>query len=202
MSGPSRRIDFLLSSVTGSKAISVQLSRIAALQQGLTRALPANLSGLCRVAYETAGVVVIEARSGVVAAKLKALAPRLLSAMQQPFPALTGVQVRVSLMQRSMPSKRGLRRIGPTGMKSFTALAGTLPDGPLEAAVRRLIQRQRGSDGQNQALEREERQHDGDHDQSVLEDLPAEANPAPVAGDHVHQHRTADRDQDQEPDDT
>lgn len=201
MSGPSRRIGFLFSSVPGFKAINVQLGRIAAMQQALTAILPANLSGLCRVAYETDRVIVLEAKSSVIAAKLKALTPRLLTALQQRFPELKGVQVRVSMTHRSIAAREGVRRISPTGLKSFAALAGTLPEGPLEAAVRRLLQRQRRSDGQNQALEREKRKDDGDHDQGVLQDLPAEAQPAPVARDHVHQQRAPDRDQNQKPDD-
>ena len=202
MSGPSRRIGFLLSSVPGFKAISVQLGRIAAMQQTLTATLPANLSGLCRVAYEADGIVVLEARSSVIAAKLKALSPRLLRGLQQRFPDLKGVQVRMSMLRHSTPAKEGFRRIGPTGMKSFAALAGTLPEGPLEAAVRRLIQHERRSDGENEALQREKRKDDRDHDQGVLQDLPAEAQPAPIARDHVHQHRAPDRDQNQKPDET
>lgn len=201
MSGPSRRIGFLLSCVPGFKAINMQLERIAAMQQALTQALPGALSGLCRVSHESAGVVVVEADNSAVAAKLKALAPRTLAALRRCFPELNGLQVRVCLAHRSRPDPRTVRRIGPTGIASLAALAGTLPAGSLEAALERLVERQRRSDRQDEPLQREERQHDGHDDQRILEHLPGEAQPAPIPGDHEQENRAADCQQHQKADD-
>ena len=201
MNGPGRRIGFLLTSVPAVEAISVQLNRIDALHQSLARALPGELGRLCRVAQVSEGVVVLEAQSSAVSAKLKALAPRLLSAFRSAIPELRGLQIKVRVTRRSMLSRRPPRRIGPTGIRSLAALARGLPSGPLESAVRRMLQQHGESHCQDESLEREERQHDQDHDHGVLECLPTETQPAPVARDHVHQHRPADREQDQKSDD-
>jgi hypothetical protein len=201
MNSPGRRIGFLLTSVPAVEAISVQLGEISALQQALDRALPAGLGRLCRVARITDGVIVLEAQTSAAAAKLKALSPRLLAAFRRVLPTLAAVQVRVAVSRRNKPARTAVRRIGPTAIGSLAALAGRLPSGPLEAALRCLLRHQRGSERQDEALEREERQHDQHHDDGVLEGLPPESQPAPLAGDNVHQHRPADRQQDQEADD-
>jgi hypothetical protein len=176
----------------------MQLERVAAMQRTLSRALPGGLAAACRVAYETGGCIVIEARNGAVAAKVKALSGRLLAALRSRDPALTGIRVEVVVVQRIRAGRERVRRIGPTGLRSLTTLAGSLPEGPVQAALRHLL---RASNREDQALEDEKCQHHRGHDQGVLEDLPGHAQPAPVLRDQVQGDRRADREHDQEADD-
>jgi hypothetical protein len=168
------------------------------MQRTLSQALPSALAAACRVAYETGGYIVIEAKNGAAAAKVKALSGRLLAALRQRDPALTGLRVRVAIVRRTRGGLEPVRRIGPTGIRSLTALAGSLPDGPVQAALRRML---RTSNREDQALQNEERQHHRGHDQGVLEDLPGDAQPAPVLRDQIEGDRSADRQDDQEADD-
>lgn len=168
------------------------------MQRTLSQALPSALAAACRVAYETGGCIVIEAKNGAVAAKVKALSGRLLAALRQRDPALTGIRVGVAVVRRARAEREQIRRIGPTGMRSLSALAASLPDGPVQAAVRGLL---KTSNSENQALEDEKRQHHRSHDQGVLEDPPGHAQPAAVLRDQIQGDRTADRQYDQEADD-
>lgn len=195
---PGRRIGLLLSSVPALKASSVQLERIAAMQHTLAAALPKPLAETCRVAYEADGDLVIEAKNGAVAAKVQMLSRRLLARLRQRYPALRGIRVEVGILRRSKAAPGIIRRIGPTGTRSLAELEGSLPDGPLRMALRRLLAT---SDRQNQALEDEKREHHPGHDQRVLEDLPGRAQPAPVLGDQIQRHGAADHQHDQEADD-
>jgi hypothetical protein len=176
----------------------VQLERVAAMQRTLSQALPDALAAACRVAYETGGCIVIEAQNGAAAAKVKALSGRLLAALRQHDQALTAIRVEVVVVRRIRAGREPVRRIGPTGMRSLSALAGSLPEGPVQAALRRLL---RASNREDQALEDQKRQHHRSHDQGVLEDLPSHAQPAPVLRDQVQGDRSADRQHDQEADD-
>ncbi|HEU5282750.1 MAG TPA: DUF721 domain-containing protein [Burkholderiales bacterium] len=194
---PGRRIGLLLSSVPALKASSVQLERIAAMQHTLTAALPKPLAGTCRVAYEADGTLVIEAKNGAVAAKVQALSRRLLATLRQHYPALSGIRVEVGVLRRSKVARGAIRRIGPTGMRSLVELEGSLPDGPLRMALRRLLAT---SDRQNQALEDEKREHHAGHDQGVREDPPGHTQPAPVLRDEIQRYGAADHQHDQEAD--
>jgi hypothetical protein len=194
---PGRRIGFLLSSVPALKASSVQLERVSAMQHALATALPKSLSGACRVAYETEGDVVIEVKNGAVAAKVKALSGRLLAAFRARYPTVKGIRIAVDVPHRTKPDPEQVRRIGPTGIRSLARLAGSLPEGSLRTALRRLLAT---SHGEDQALEHQKRQHHGGHDQSVLEDPPSDAQPAPVLRDQIQRDRSADRQHDQEAD--
>jgi hypothetical protein len=176
----------------------VQLDRFAALQRVLIDALPTALRSGCRVAYASEAYIVIEAQNGAVAAKVKALSGRLLAALRQRDPALHGIRVEVAVVRRGRIDPRPIRRIGPTGVRSLSALARALPGGALQSALRRLLA---ASHRQNQPFEDEKGQHHGHHDQRVLEDLPCEAQPAPILGDQIDGDRSADHQHHEKTDD-
>jgi hypothetical protein len=164
MPSGTRRVGSLLDSLPELKAISVQVSRIAAMQQAYVEVIPSALAGRSRVGWEEADVLVLIADSGAVGAKLRVLAPRVLAALQRLSPALQRIKVEVRASQRTMPVAERPRRIGTTGLGSLTALAQSLPDGPLHLAVAALVRRQGRLDGDDQPLEHEESQGERDHD--------------------------------------
>jgi hypothetical protein len=159
----SRSVGALLSSVPTLKAISVQLELAAALQQAVAKALPRALSEHVRVVLLEGQILVLEADSGALAAKLRHLGPRLLATLRVQFPGLAGIRFEVRMLQRTQPRRGAVRRIEPTGKQALARLAGSLPGGDLKAALERLLCGQARSDGEDQPLEGEEREsHGGD----------------------------------------
>jgi hypothetical protein len=156
MRSTSRSVGSLLGLVPGLKAISVQLDLIAAMQQACTKALPKPLSEHVRVAFLDGQTLVLEVDSGVLAARVKHLAARLLATMRPAFPQLTGIRCEVRMPHRTRVRQGRIRRIEPTGKAALTQLAGSLPGGELKAAVERLLQGQARSDRENEALQGEE----------------------------------------------
>lgn len=154
----SRNIGCLLSSVPAIKARSVQLDRHIAMQRILASALPKSLSSLAQVVFEAGEVVYIQTDNSAVAARLRHLAPRLLTALRKQFPTLTRVHVEPSTMRRSMRLPAPSRRMSATAHHAWNALAGTLPAGPVQAAVKRLLAAQAVLAGPDDALDGEEDQ--------------------------------------------
>ena len=197
----SRTIGFLLNSLTDLEAISMRVKRIAALQQAYLNAAPKEFARWSRVGYETQGTLVLLADNGAVAARLRQSTPRVLAAIRQRWPEVTGIRIEVQVVRDRNVKHLQTGRIGATGLQQLGQLAGALPEGPLQAAVRRLIARQAGaSNGENQAFQGKESQHDQDYDQGVLEDLPAETKPAPILAQEEQDERPGDDDQDQKAD--
>lgn len=159
----SRSVGSLLSSMPTLKAISVQLDQVAAMQRICSNVLPATLSSHVRAAYLDGKVLVFEASSGAVAAKVRYFSARLTTTLRRTYPALEGIRVEVVIPQRTTMPAGNKRRIRPTGKRALEALAGSLPDGELKTAVERLLTGQAGSDRQDEAFQDQECQrHRGD----------------------------------------
>jgi hypothetical protein len=139
------------------KAISVQLDRFAAMQHACEQALPPQLKGRLRVARGEGETVVLEADNGSVAAKARYLQPRLLRALQARF-KVSEIRIEVGVLRRTNAHEASARRLAPTGRAAFTALAGSLPAGPLKTAVERVAQA--ASHREDEALERHKQQGD------------------------------------------
>jgi hypothetical protein len=145
------------------KAISVQLDRVAAMQRACAGVLPAALSTHVRAAYLDKKVLVFEASSGAVAAKVRYLSARLTTTLRRAYPELEGVRVEVVIPRRTTLPAGNKRRIRPTGKRALEALAGSLPGGELKAAVERLLTGQASSDSEDEAFQdQEDQRHRGD----------------------------------------
>ena len=196
-----RSIGFLLNSLRDFEAISMRVKRIAAMQQAYVDAAPKEFARWSRVGYETQGTLVLLADNGVVAARLRQSAPRFLAIIRKQWPEVTAIRIDVQVVRASNVKYRSSRRIGATGLRDLRNLAASLPEGGLRMAIDRLIAHQPGaSHGENHAFQDQESQHDQHDDQSVLEDLPAEAQPASVLAQQEHRDRGGDRDEDQKAD--
>jgi hypothetical protein len=153
-------IGFLLNYLKDFKAISVHVERIAALQQAYSRLVPEELIRTSRVGYQSGGIVVLTADNGAAAAKLRLFAPRVSAGLKRGHPGVSGVRVEVSIPRRLGPAARQPRRIGRTGTESLRQLAASLPPGPLQVAVRRLLKREERSNRNDDLLDREKGEHD------------------------------------------
>ena len=150
-------IGSLLASLRDLQAIYVRAKRLAALQQIYAGALPGGLSRSSRVAFERSGTVVVFADNGPVAAKLRHLAPRIVSEIVKIDPEVTAIRVEVQVTQGEIRRESRPHRIGSRGLLSLKALHDALPETALRAALGRLV----ASQGEHQALEHQE----GDDDQ-------------------------------------
>jgi hypothetical protein len=156
----SQSIGYLLNYLTDLEAIRVRVDRLAAMQQALSAALPGELARLSRVGYETQGTLVLLAGSGVAAARLRHLVPRLLFTIRKQFAEVKAIRIEVQLVRDSRRGKRPVRRIGATGQASLQDLEARLAAGPLRCALQRLLEHQASSDGDDQPLQEQERSHD------------------------------------------
>jgi len=196
----SRTIGFLLNSLNDFEAISMRVKRIAALQRTYLKAAPGEVSRRSRVGTETQGTLVLLADNGAVAARLRQSIPRLLAVIRQHWPEVTSIRIEVQVVQNSKVKKQQIRRIGATGMSDLQRLAASLSDSsPLRAAISKLIKGQAGaSNGQNQTLQNQEGHHNEDHEERVLEHLPAETQPASITSKQCQRDARPDDDKDQE----
>ena len=179
-------IGSLLCSLRELQASLVQVKHLIALQQIYARAVPWDLAKKSRVAYERSGAVVVIADTSAVATKLKQLAPRIVDKIVKFAPEVTSIQLEVQVTRENDGGLRRLPRIGPRGRSSWSELRDALPPSPLRNAVATLLQRGSGSGDEHQPFDGEEREDDQQQDRTILQDLPAEAKPAPVLGDKIN----------------
>lgn len=133
---------------TGSLAPLIEKAgELAHLGEALGRVLPPGLATRCQVAnLQADGVLVIWVSSNAVAAKLRAVLPRLQQAMASTHPGVLQllVQVRPSNLPEPPPPPHP-RLLAPEAAAHLEALAAGLGDTPLRRAVRRLAAKRQGS---------------------------------------------------------
>ncbi len=123
-------------------------ARLRRLQGQLERLLPPQLAGVCAVANLKGDTLVLLARNGAAAARLKQTVPSLLEQFAQDGTVLGKIQVRVSLADPvSAQPDRVARTLPESGQKSLESFAESLPpDAPLRESIERLLARSRRGD--------------------------------------------------------
>ncbi|AUN95628.1 DciA family protein [Pseudazoarcus pumilus] len=115
------------------------------LQEVLARSLPGPLGEACSVANLKGDSVILIARSGSVASRLRHMAPSLTAALAAEGFAVTRVEVKVGVTvapQEQAP--RPSRTVGAAGRESLEKLIAQLPEGDaLRASLQRLVDRSR-----------------------------------------------------------
>jgi hypothetical protein len=143
---PSHSISDLLVATDELKALSARTRKLRELQTLYFRSAPRELVGSSRVKSFRAGTLCISADNGVTAARLKQLAPTLLTALRKTDAEITAirveVQVRAEVSNRlHIPNKRGL---SSDSIEKFSGLADRLPpDSSLKSALANLVRRHR-----------------------------------------------------------
>jgi hypothetical protein len=123
--------------------LSEHAARLTRLQAILVRALPPLLAESCAVANLKGEELVIHARSGAVAARLKQMLPSLVEAYARQGVLLAGVKIKVDV-RNPAPLRPALprRTVSAQARGSLAQLATTLPAGsPLAQALRRFVSR-------------------------------------------------------------
>lgn len=110
------------------------------IQRSVDALLPQDGSLRCAVAPPQAGTLVLLADNGAVAAKLRHMAPTLLSGLKKRGLEVTAIRVRAQVA-RTEPRRKPEAPPPPSGgvLDSFESLAGGLADGPLKEALNRFL---------------------------------------------------------------
>jgi hypothetical protein len=145
---PARKIDFYLNSSGPLRSLSIEAKRIAELQQVFLKIAPHQLASACRVKQLRVGNLILLADNAAVAAKLKQLAPRLLTAYVKLGCEITSirVEVQVSEMAQNLSSTRTFKHLSVDSIEAIERLCAQMEDSPLRRALANLAQNQRRDD--------------------------------------------------------
>jgi len=121
-------------------------ARLTRLQAILARELPPHLADVCGVANLKGEELVIHARGGAAAARLKQMVPSLLAAYARQGVLLVDIRVRVEVRNPTPQRPPAPRRaVSVEARNGLAELATTLPaSSPLAEALRRFVGRSGG----------------------------------------------------------
>jgi len=120
-------------------------------QRVVRAALPGAMGAACRVAMIDGEKMTMLVPSAAHAAKLRQMTPAICRALQRKGWAVGDIHIKITLQapQSAAPVVRHGVALGEQGLQAFSALAQTLPPGPLADAVQRLLRHHQpdGRDG-------------------------------------------------------
>ncbi|MDX5364265.1 MAG: DciA family protein [Pseudazoarcus pumilus] len=114
-------------------------------QEALRGMLPQALGEACSVANIRDGNMVVFARNGSVAARLRQMVPSLINGFATRGQIVNAIQVKVGVVvEAEAPPPREARVLGQAGRDSLASLIAELPeDAPLRESLQRLLDRSR-----------------------------------------------------------
>ena len=139
-----RTIGELLVGSEELKALSSRTRRLRELQTLYLRSAPRELAASSRVKSYRAGTLCISADNGAVAAKLKQLAPTLLSSIRKNDAEITSIRIEVQV--GGSPSAHGRREkkdVPDQALREFEQLAERVDRDDLKLALANLVRRHR-----------------------------------------------------------
>lgn len=136
-----RTLDHYLNADESMARLAAHAGRLLKLQRLFEEVVPANLAKTCRIANFKAGVIIIHAENGAVAAKLRQLAPTLNDDFRARAVEVTEIRIKVQPLdvapQYKSPPEAAV--LGAAGRTSIARLADSLPDGSLRESLARFI---------------------------------------------------------------
>lgn len=140
---PVQKIGDVIANSGNFKSLAQHARRLEDLQHLLFEAVPRALATASRVSNYKAGLLVISADNAAVAAKLRQLAPRLLSHLGKAEIQVTGIRVDVQVKAHKIKDEHEVtaRALPPDAIQKFSGLAERLPASPLKTAVMKLARR-------------------------------------------------------------
>ena len=144
---PAHNISFYLNASDDLRSLADEARRIAHLQQVFLKTAPPSLTQACCVKQLRAGTLFLVAENAAVAAKLKQLAPSLLSSYRKQGLEVTSIRVEVQVRDASLEphSRREPKRLSIETIDNLEGLAAGLEESPLKQVLTRLVARQRDS---------------------------------------------------------
>lgn len=141
--GMSQPLDRYFQSAEALSRLQEHAARLTRLQSILARELPEHLVDQCGVANLKGEELVILARGGATAARLKQMVPSLMAAFEAQGVLLRSIRIRVEIHSPLPPRPEVPRRgISADTRHGLADLAAALPGAsPLARALRRFVSR-------------------------------------------------------------
>ena len=142
---PANKIDFYLDSTDSLRSLTRAAQRLTELQQVLLDNAPPELTQKCRVKQCRDGTLTLLAENAAIAAKLKQLAARLLTAYQKQRRQITSIRIEVQVRQPApaLAEKSEPKRLSIETIENLERFSEQLDDSPLKTALARLAAHQR-----------------------------------------------------------
>jgi hypothetical protein len=142
---PVQKIGDVIATSGNLKSLAQRAEHLKELQLQLFEAVPPGLAAASRVTHLGSGILVISADNAAVAAKLRQLAPRLLSHLEKTRFQVTGIRVDVQVKAHKIKAEDDVtsRALPPDAIQKFSNLADRLPASPLKSALARLAARRK-----------------------------------------------------------
>lgn len=136
------KIGFYLNSSADLRTLTREARRIAELQRVFLIIAPQPLAQACCVKQLRAGTLTLLAENSAIAAKLKQLAPRLLTAYQKQGVEVTSIRIEVQVKeaQPGSSSARPPKFLSVETIENLNSLTAGLEDSPLKQALTRLAE--------------------------------------------------------------
>ncbi len=131
------------------KPLLQQLSELRHMQRLYQESVPATFAALGQVGSFRNGILIVVAKNGAAAAKLKQVVPSLEQKISQLLQQSVEVKVNVLVDdsdERVSPSPKRKRGMSPVALESLQRLATELPPSALKEEVSTLLKRQRRSE--------------------------------------------------------
>lgn len=133
-----KRVGVLLNSLPELQALRGELRQLAVLQRTLADVLPENLAASANVALFKAGELTLTSNSPAVAAKLRQIAPRILTLLQSRGFEITGIRLQVQVTTGDNPLPQKQISLSSGARTAIEALSKQLHPSPLQTALTRL----------------------------------------------------------------
>lgn len=114
---------------------------LSALQNHFNAVAPPYLAQSCRILSLQHGTLNIAATNATVAAKLRQLAPELVTRLQNRACEVSGIRVKVQVLYARSPVQHAPRRLGKTALGALGDLGNQLDDSPLKRALESLARK-------------------------------------------------------------
>jgi hypothetical protein len=119
------------------------VAALTAMQRVFSEIAPPRLAGHCALGGLSGGKLIIFARNGAIAAKLRQMTPSLLSKFQAKGYEVTAIRIAVQAHSTVYgdDARDGKRSMSEAGRESLRQLAMALPSSPLKTSVESLLQK-------------------------------------------------------------
>jgi len=141
-----QKIAALIRTTGNLKALADKARRLAEWQKRYADSAPPALARASRVAGFRSGTLLLWADNAAVAAKLKQLTPRLMTAMNKEANEVTSIRVQVqpARITKSLEKRAAKPGLTPRVLDHFVRLSETVPDPGLKTALETLVAHHRG----------------------------------------------------------
>jgi len=136
-----QKISALLRTTGEFKALVQKTQRLAEWHKRYADLAPPALARSSRVAGFRSGTLVLWADNAAVAAKLKQLTPRLMTALNEQADEVTSIRVQVQPVQVTprREKKAALSGLPPQAVDQFEKLSASVHGSPLKEAIEKLV---------------------------------------------------------------